>query len=435
MKKILSFLMVLLASTMVCKADYNFDDYIYPFGSRTYYSKDSSGKTTSMSQFSFESQYYDNFLVEETYIGMGMKSATTYYRYHIQDNAVVSDVQIYQNALTGSSKYQDLLTIFAFPKGDKPYKWTEINRGDKYQCTSEYVYLNASIYYNSFFTKAIKITRDLSFLSGKEKHRVIEKSYWVSGYGRIITLTNWNGEERTSSKLDNLGYYQEMSTEEYNAYMKKKEEALRKQKEEEAMLAKKKEEEAILRKKIEAFNEANKPQSFEQKYPNYQQQVISIIESHINVLDVIGEEPMVVTIASSNDVRIQDGAFSAAPIIGESVKEYIENLLKEKKVQLDTLINPETNKSVEIPLVLKVDQIPVVETKYYSLDYKKGTWYEKGSKKPFYRTSALESDIYTSAEEFRLAKRAKKINVPVNYISFNDKLFFQNVGKACIRKD
>lgn len=429
MKKFLSFLMVLLTSTVVCKADYNFDDYIYPFGSRTYYSKDSSGKTTSMSQFSFESQYYDNFLVEETYIGMGMKSATTLYRYHIKDNAVVSDVQIYQDVLTGSSKYQDNITIFAFPVNGKPYNWTEIKRGEKYQCTSEYTYIMAS----GKYLKAIKISRDNYYTVGKEKHRVLEKTYWVEGYGRIISLVNWDGSERVTSQLSTYGTYlfenvSEISEEKYKAhmeYLKKKEE----------MEAKKREEEAILRKKIAAFNEANKPQSFEQKYPNYQQQVMSIIESHINKLDIIGEAPMVVTIASSNDIRIQNGAFSSAPIIGESIKEYIVRLLKDKKVQLDTLINPETNKSVEIPLVLKVDQIPVVETKYYSLDYKKGTWYEKASKKPFYRTSALESEIYASAEELRLAKRAKKINVPVNYISFNNKLFFQNVGKACARKD
>lgn len=403
---------------MVCKADYNFDDYVYPFGFRTYYSENSSGKTASASQFRFESQYYDKFLVEETYIGLGMKSATTFYRYQIQDNVVVSDVQIYQNVLTGSTQYQDILIIFAFPKGNKPYKWTESNRGDTYQCTSEYVYLNASIYHNSFFTKAIKITRDLSYLSGNEQHRVIERSYWVGGYGRIITLTNWDGEERTSSKLDILDYFQEMSQESYNAYMKKKED------------------EAIMRRKIEAFNEANKPQSFKQKYPNYQQQVISVIESHINMLGTIGKEPMVVTIVSSKDVRIQEGAFSAAPIIGQSVKEYLEVLLKEGKVRLDTLINPETNKSVEIPLVLEVNQIPVIETKFYSLDYKNGTWYETGSKKPFYRNSTIESEILKSAEEFRSSqKRAKKINVSVNFISFNNKLFLQRVGKAYIRKD
>lgn len=436
MKKFSFILLAICLCTLVCKAEvYNFEDYLYPFGCRTYSTPDNKGNLLSVTQYSFVSQAFDNYLVKEVYIGIGVMSSKTTYRYQTKGNAVISDVQLKQDILTGSTKYQERLTLFAFPKGEQPYQWTEIENGEKYQCTSEYVYVNASLFHASFFTKAIKITRDLTYFFKKEKHRVTEKSYWVSGYGRIITMTNWDGEERATSKLDILDYYQEISPEEYNAYIKKKEEALQKQKEEEALLAKKREEEAILKKKIEAFNKANKPQSFEHKYPIYRQQVTNIIESYIDKLDIFGEEPMVVTIASSNDIRIEDGAFSSAPKIGESVKEYIKGLLKERKVHLDTLINPETNISVEIPLVLKVDQIPVVETKYFSLDYKNGTWYEKGSKTPFYRTSALENEIYTSAEEFRLTKKAKKVNVPVNYISFNNKLFSQNVGKACIRKD
>ena len=200
--------------------EYNFEDLVYPFGFRTYVSLDSKGNLSSVTQYSFESQAYDNYLVEEVYIGHGMVSAKTTYRYHIDGNAVISDVQLRQNRLTGSTKYQDRLILFAFPEKDKPFKWTETDRGDKYQCTSEYVYINASIDHKSLFLKAVKTTRDNSYIAGNEKHRIIETSYWVSDFGRIITYVDWDGTKRASSKLDVLDYVQEISEEEYNKLKK-----------------------------------------------------------------------------------------------------------------------------------------------------------------------------------------------------------------------
>ena len=222
MKKAFLFLTTFLLLIMFAKAqEYNFEEYVYPFGFRTYVTPDSVGNLSSVTQYSFESQTYDNYLVEEVYIGVGMMSAKTTYRYRIDGNAVISDVQLRQNRLTGSTKYQDRLILFAFPEKDKPSKWTETDRGDKYQCTSEYVYINASLDHKSLFLKAVKITRDNSYVSGNEKHRIIETSYWVSGYGRIITYVDWNGTKRASSKLDVLDYVQEISEEEYDSHINK----------------------------------------------------------------------------------------------------------------------------------------------------------------------------------------------------------------------
>lgn len=109
--------------------EYNFEDYVYPFGYRTYASLDGNGNLSSVTQYSFESQAYDNYLVEEVYIGYGVMSAKTTYKYHTDENAVISDVQLRQNRLTESTKYQDRLILFAFPEKDKPFKWTETDRG------------------------------------------------------------------------------------------------------------------------------------------------------------------------------------------------------------------------------------------------------------------------------------------------------------------
>lgn len=212
---------IMLLVMSVQAQEYNFEDYIYPFGCRTYVSPDSKGNLSSVTQYSFESQAYDNYLVEEVYIGHGIMSAKSTYRYRTVENAVVSDVQFRKNRLTGSTKYQDRLILFAFPEKDNPFKWTETDRGDKFQCTSEYVYINASINHNSLFLKSIKITRDNSYIVENEKHRCIETSYWVSKYGRLITFVDWDGTKKVSSKLDVLDYIQEISEEEYNTQIKK----------------------------------------------------------------------------------------------------------------------------------------------------------------------------------------------------------------------
>ena len=222
MKKSFFLLWAIMLLVMSVQAQkYNFEDYIYPFGCRTYDSPDSKGNLLSVTQYSFESQAFDNYLVEEVYIGLGIMSAKSTYRYHTEENAVISDVQLRQNRLTGSTKYQDRLILFAFPVNNKPFKWSETDRGDKYQCTSEYVYINASIYHNSLFLKSIKITRDNSYVVGKKMHRIKETSYWVSDYGRIITYLDWDGTKRVSSKLDVLDYIQEISEVEYNKQIKK----------------------------------------------------------------------------------------------------------------------------------------------------------------------------------------------------------------------
>lgn len=221
MKKTLLLFGAIMLLFMSTKAqEYNFEDYIYPFGCRTYASPDSKGNLSSITQYSFESQNFDNYIVAETYIGLGVMSAKTTYRYHIVENAVISDVQLRQIGLTGSRCYQDKLILFAFPEKGTPFKWSETDRGDKYQCTSEYVYINASIYNKSLFMEAIKITRSNNYIFEKEKHIVIETSYWVGNYGRIITYVDWDGTKRVSSKLDALDYVQEISEDEYNKLKK-----------------------------------------------------------------------------------------------------------------------------------------------------------------------------------------------------------------------
>ena len=179
---------------------YNFADYIYPFGYRTYISQNSEGRTTSVSQFSFLSESYDNYIGEEVYIAVGTVSAKNVYRYHTEKNTVVSDVQLRKNALTGTTKYQDKLILFAFPDKDKPYTWSEVDRGDKISGKSEYVYITI----RNERKKAIKITKT----TYTTNHKYEEKSYWVEGYGRIATFESMDGgKESVSSRTDSDELY------------------------------------------------------------------------------------------------------------------------------------------------------------------------------------------------------------------------------------
>lgn len=200
--KIFSKLIVLLFVVIVLPTnaqEYNFGDYMYPFGCRTFLSLDSEGKTTAISQFSFTSQYFDNYLVEETYIGIGMLSARNIYQYNIEGNAVISNVQLRQNALIGSTQYQDKITLFAFPAKDKPYVWSETDRGDNISCKSEYVF----VMFRNERTKAIKITKTATYTINKVTHKHKETSYWVEGFGRIVTYDSIDGgKKRISSRID-----------------------------------------------------------------------------------------------------------------------------------------------------------------------------------------------------------------------------------------
>ena len=197
MKKLLSILILMMSLLATCKAEeYNFEDYIYPFGSRTFKTLDANGKAISMSEYSFVSEQYDNYLVEEVYIGMGMQSATNYYRYRVVNNTVISDLQIKQNRLTGSTKYQDKRTLFAFPGKDKSYTWSETEQGEKIEGKSEYVY----VMFMGSKTKAIKITENISFVVNNVKHKHQRKSFWIDGYGRVVTYyTMDDGKERIQS--------------------------------------------------------------------------------------------------------------------------------------------------------------------------------------------------------------------------------------------
>lgn len=199
LSKIVAAILVVVALPTIAQEN-NLGEYVYPFGSRTFISLDSNGKSISVSQYSFASESFDNYLIEEVYVGLGIMSAKSIYRYYVEGNAVISDVQLRQNALTGSTRYEGKITIFALPYNDKPYTWSEFDRGDKISGKSEYVYVKI----RNVQRKAVKITKDITYSVDNVPHKHQEKSYWVEGFGRIVTYYSTDGsEEYVSSRTDN----------------------------------------------------------------------------------------------------------------------------------------------------------------------------------------------------------------------------------------
>lgn len=198
MKKIFFFVVILMFEMMTYAQKYRFDFYMYPPGGQSFVEY-AGGTEMGVSMFKFEHTTFDSYLIQETYIGLVNMSSRVTYRYHFEDNAVISDVQIRQNQLTGSTRTQDRITLFAFPDENKPYLWTETDRGDNVSGKSEYVY----VMFCKKRTKAIKITKTTTFTIDKVKHKNIEKSYWVMGRGPVISYrSNEKGEERIVSKLN-----------------------------------------------------------------------------------------------------------------------------------------------------------------------------------------------------------------------------------------
>ena len=70
--------------------------------------------------------------------GYSMGSSITIYAYDISDNSVISTGQLYSNFL-GEKRSNDRITILRLPS--KKNTWIEYNKGEKYDCKSEWVYV------------------------------------------------------------------------------------------------------------------------------------------------------------------------------------------------------------------------------------------------------------------------------------------------------
>ena len=99
-------------------------------------------------------------------------------------NAIISDFQVYYNALTGPQERTDHLTLFILPEKNKVEKWFETDREEKFSCTAEYVYISFNGFQSEQKATAVKITKIQKINNEEIKYW----SYWLPNYSRIATF-------------------------------------------------------------------------------------------------------------------------------------------------------------------------------------------------------------------------------------------------------
>lgn len=107
----------------------------------------------------------------------------------------------------GSSVCKDKITLLILPKPDgQPRKWKETDNGSKYNCSSEWAYVNGGNYWG----RVIKIQKT------HQEWGITETSYWAPYYGKIwVTQTSKEHETQTVKHRYQFSYFQEVTEKEY----------------------------------------------------------------------------------------------------------------------------------------------------------------------------------------------------------------------------
>ena len=118
----------------------------------------------------------------------------------------------------GESRRNDRITISKLPS--KQNTWIEYNKGDKYECKSEWVYVS---YKNnkgkSVIQKAVKMTKSTVVKLNKVKTNT-DFSYWTK-YGEIASFVKWDNDTPSITRIANFistNEIKEVSKQEYEAY-------------------------------------------------------------------------------------------------------------------------------------------------------------------------------------------------------------------------
>ena len=150
--------------------------------------------------------------------GYSMGSFITIYAYDISDNSVISTGQLYSNFL-GEKRSNDRITILRLPS--KKNTWIEYNKGEKYDCKSEWVYVSYKTNKGKVvIQKAIKMTKS-TVVNLNKVTTVTEFSYWTKN-GEIASLGKWESNTPTMKRIANFistdEPIKEVSKQEYEAY-------------------------------------------------------------------------------------------------------------------------------------------------------------------------------------------------------------------------
>lgn len=361
MKKIL-FVVISAVLTLAIQAQEKVSDYFYPKYSQEYTwfpESDFPQELEIIVSYRGWEQVIQEKLRMTDQNGYPMGSTITIYAYDIFDGAVISTGQLYSSFL-GESRRNDRITILKLPS--KQNTWIEYNKGDKYECKSEWVYVS---YKNnkgkSVIQKAVKMTKSTVVKLNKVK-TVTDFSYWTK-YGEIASFVKWDNDTPTIKRIANFistNEIKEVSKQEYEAYA----EAERK---------------AELERKYQQFVSNLKPQKLSKENPEAANLIhklfLDLEESRYtqmvlnDMLKLEEKTELYVSIPPESEfyVEVPDGE-------KDTVASLISDLLVKGILKIATVTEPNTQRTCSLEQYLSESYSVQVETLTFDVVKTKDSW-------------------------------------------------------------
>ena len=361
MKKIL-FVVISAVLTLAIQAQEKVSDYFYPKYSQEYTwfpESDFPQELEIIVSYRGWEQVIQEKLRMTDQNGYPMGSTITIYAYDIFDGAVISTGQLYSSFL-GESRRNDRITILKLPS--KQNTWIEYNKGDKYECKSEWVYVS---YKNnkgkSVIQKAVKMTKSTVVKLNKVK-TVTDFSYWTK-HGEIASFVKWDNDTPTIKRIANFistNEIKEVSKQEYEAYA----EAERK---------------AELERKYQQFVSNLKPQKLSKENPEAANLIhklfLDLEESRYTqmvlneMLKLEEKTELYVSIPPESEfyVEVPDGE-------KDTVASLISDLLVKGILKIATVTEPNTQRTCSLEQYLSESYSVQVETLTFDVVKTKDSW-------------------------------------------------------------
>ena len=361
MKKIL-FVVISAVLTLAIQAQEKVSDYFYPKYSQEYTwapESDFPQELEIIVSYRGWEQVIQEKLRMTDQNGYPMGSSITIYAYDISDDAVISTGQLYSNFL-GESRRNDRITILKLPS--KQNTWIEYNKGEKYECKSEWVYVS---YKNnkgkSVIQKAVKMTKS-TVVKLYKVQTITDFSYWTK-YGEIASFGKWDNDTPTIKRIANFistNEIKEVSKQEYEAYA----EAERK---------------AELERKYQQFVSNLKPQKLSKENPEAANLIhklfLDLEESRYtqmvlnDMLKLEEKTELYVSIPPESEfyVEVPDGE-------KDTVASLISDLLVKGILKIATVTEPNTQRTCSLEQYLSESYSVQVETLTFDVVKTKDSW-------------------------------------------------------------
>ena len=361
MKKIL-FVVISAVLTLAIQAQEKVSDYFYPKYSQEYTWLPESDFPQEL-EIIVSYRGWERVIQEKLRMtdqnGYPMGSTITIYAYDIFDDAVISTGQLYSNFL-GESRRNDRITILKLPS--KQNTWIEYNRGDKYECKSEWVYVS---YKNnkgkSVIQKAVKMTKS-TVVKLYKVQTITDFSYWTK-YGEIASFGKWDNDTPTIKRIANFistNEIKEVSKQEYEAYA----EAERK---------------AELERRYQQFVNNLKPQKLSKENPEAANLIhklfLNLEESRYSQMVFDGRTTvsdytqLYITIPPESEILVK-----APNSEQDTIASYVAELLGNGILKIASVIEPNTSRECLLEQYFSENYHVHIKTQTFNVVKKKDSW-------------------------------------------------------------